>query len=364
MDRKKKENPKKKLTKKQMRKRKMTIFAVEIVVLLILLVVLFFFLKLNKMDVTDIKEKDLQTNGISADEQERMKEYTMIAIFGLDNRTNGNLESGNTDTIMIAAIHKKTKEVKLLSVYRDTYLNVKDDTYAKVNSAYARGGPKNAIDTLNTNLDLMITKYVAVDFNALVETIDLLGGIEVDVTPAEVAKINEYAGEVSQVTGVQYSYLSGSGVLRLSGVQATAYARIRKLAGDDYKRTERQRTVIEAMLKKAQSSSLTTLNNIIDEVFDDVSTNMKPADMISLASSVLSFNMGETTGFPFELKTKDMGKKGSCIIPLDLEKNVSELHAWFFGSENYEPTKDVQEKSDYIVNETGYTKNTESIQVQ
>lgn len=139
-----------------------------------------------------------------------------------------------------------SKEVKLVSIYRDTYLNVKDDTYAKMNSAYQRGGPKQAIEALNTNLDLKITKYVAVDFNALVETIDLIGGVDIDVTPQEVAKINEYSGEVAQVTGKKNTTLSGSGVLHLNGVQATAYARIRKLA----EMTIREPNVREPLLRQ------------------------------------------------------------------------------------------------------------------
>ena len=293
---------KKKTTKKQRAKRRKVMFIVEIVILLILLAAVFVWLKLEKIDYNKLDEDD------STDEV--MGKYTVIALFGLDNRDNGTYESGNSDTIMLASINNDSKEVKLVSIYRDTYLNVKDDTYAKMNSAYQRGGPKQAIEALNTNLDLKITKYVAVDFNALVETIDLIGGVDIDVTPQEVAKINEYSGEVAQVTGKKNTTLSGSGVLHLNGVQATAYARIRKLAGDDYKRTERQRTVIEAMITKVQKSGVTTINNVIDEVFDDISTNITPKQMLSLASHALSYKMVDNSGFPFELKTKNMGKRG------------------------------------------------------
>ena len=205
---------------------------------------------------------------------------------------------------------------------------------------------------------------MAVDFNALVETIDLIGGVDIDVTPQEVAKINEYSGEVAQVTGKKNTTLSGSGVLHLNGVQATAYARIRKLAGDDYKRTERQRTVIEAMITKVQKSGVTTINSVVDEVFDDISTNITPKQMLSLASHALSYKMVDNSGFPFELKTKNMGKRGDCVIPLDLETNVIELHEYLFGSDTYTPTDSVKEKSKQIINDTGYTKETEAVKIQ
>ena len=185
---------KKKTTKKQRAKRRKVMFIVEIVILLILLAAVFVWLKLEKIDYNKLDEDDILMNDLDDSTDEVMGKYTVIALFGLDNRDNGTYESGNSDTIMLASINNDSKEVKLVSIYRDTYLNVKDDTYAKMNSAYQRGGPKQAIEALNTNLDLKITKYVAVDFNALVETIDLIGGVDIDVTPQEVAKINEYFG--------------------------------------------------------------------------------------------------------------------------------------------------------------------------
>ena len=345
---------KKKTTKKQRAKRRKVMFIVEIVILLILLAAVFVWLKLEKIDYNKLDEDDILMNDLDDSTDEVMGKYTVIALFGLDNRDNGTYESGNSDTIMLASINNDSKEVKLVSIYRDTYLNVKDDTYAKMNSAYQRGGPKQAIEALNTNLDLKITKYVAVDFNALVETIDLIGGVDIDVTPQEVA----------QVTGKKNTTLSGSGVLHLNGVQATAYARIRKLAGDDYKRTERQRTVIEAMITKVQKSGVTTINSVVDEVFDDISTNITPKQMLSLGSHALSYKMVDNSGFPFELKTKNMGKRGDCVIPLDLETNVIELHEYLFGSDTYTPTDSVKEKSKQIINDTGYTKETEAVKIQ
>ena len=198
----------------------------------------------------------------------------------------------------------------------------------------------------------------------LLQIIDGLTTEMTEIFVREFAKINEYSGEVAQVTGKKNTTLSGSGVLHLNGVQATAYARIRKLAGDDYKRTERQRTVIEAMITKVQKSGVTTINSVVDEVFDDISTNITPKQMLSLGSHALSYKMVDNSGFPFELKTKNMGKRGDCVIPLDLETNVIELHEYLFGSDTYTPTDSVKEKSKQIINDTGYTKETEAVKIQ
>ena len=362
----KKDKTRKKSSAYKKYRRHKILFITELIILIPLLVFGFLYVQFEKrlgnIDTVTLQSGDIQVNE-EVENNAVLHGYTNIALFGVDSR-DGSMDYTNTDTIIIASINNDTKVVKLVSIYRDTYLNVKDDTYAKMNSAYQRGGPKQAIEALNTNLDLKITKYVAVDFNALVETIDLIGGVDIDVTPQEVAKINEYSGEVAQVTGKKNTTLSGSGVLHLNGVQATAYARIRKLAGDDYKRTERQRTVIEAMITKVQKSGVTTINSVVDEVFDDISTNITPKQMLSLGSHALSYKMVDNSGFPFELKTKNMGKRGDCVIPLDLETNVIELHEYLFGSDTYTPTDSVKEKSKQIINDTGYTKETEAVKIQ
>ena len=318
---------KKKTTKKQRAKRRKVMFIVEIVILLILLAAVFVWLKLEKIDYNKLDEDDILMNDLDDSTDKVMGKYTVIALFGLDNRDNGTYESGNSDTIMLASINNDSKEVKLVSIYRDTYLNVKDDTYAKMNSAYQRGGPKQAIEALNTNLDLKITKYVAVDFNALVETIDLIGGVDIDVTPQEVAKINEYSGEVAQVTGKKNTTLSGSGVLHLNGVQATAYARIRKLAGDDYKRTERQRTVLTKMMEKIKDMSLPELYSFAEDVLPLVTHNIPEDEMWSLLAkspSLLQYKLVKDR-IPYDNMYKVIYVKKQDMLVPDWEQTIAKL---------------------------------------
>ncbi len=342
---------------KKRQKRKLLIVAAEILVLAVLAAVLFVVVKLSKIerDPTFIPENLEVNEGISSETKEIMKGYTTVALFGLDNRSSGNLSKGNSDVVIIASINNDTHKVKMASVYRDSYLDV-GGAYKKCNSAYAAGGPEQAISMLNKNFDLDIKDYVTVDFNAVVECVDLLDGIVIpEVTDDEAVLMYGYMDEINKLTKHNSKYLSGGGTnVRMDGVQACAYARIRYTAGDDYKRTERQRAVITAMIEKAQKSDLKTINSVINALFADIKTNYSNTDLIVLAAEMLKYELEETTGFPFEKKTKMLGSKGDCVIPCDLESNVKQLHAFLYDDTAYEPTNAVKEKSAQIINDTGY----------
>ena len=342
--------------RRKKKKNKVILFAVEIIVLVALLIGLLVYSKLNKVESgTGDIDKDEVNIELDSQTAEALKGFTNIALFGLDNRQTGNYDGGNSDTIMIASIDNDTKQVKLISVYRDTFLNVKDDTYAKINSAYAYGGPKNAIAALNKNLNLDIVNYVAVDFGAVVEAIDLLDGIELTLTDQEVQIMNDnYIDEINKVTGHKSGKLSSGGTYTVDGVQALAYCRIRYTAGDDFKRTERQRTVLTKMIEKAQGSSISTVSSLIDSMLGDISTSFTGKELLALVSSVMDYKLADTHGWPFELCTGSYGSKGSLVVATDLETNVKELHEYLFGEKN-DISNTVTGISDYIINYTGCT---------
>lgn len=360
-------NTKKTLSKKQQQQRKMMIVGIEIVCLLVLLVVVFVWSFVGKINFNSFSEKDAGINEDLSDESRKILEgYTNVALFGLDNRSEGNYKGGQSDVIMIASINNETKEVKLLSVYRDTYLHVGNDVYSKANSAYAKGGAVQAVQMLNSNLDLNITEYVCVDFMAMVEVIDALGGIEVEITEQEMQIINDTLWEYEEISGEtldMYDYLWGSGVQNLTGPQATSYARIRSTAGDDFKRTSRQRIVLEAMLNKAKEADVSTLLDICEVAFDDISTSLSLTEIMNLAKDVKSYTIVSTSGFPFDMTTATISGKGSCVVPISLENNVSQLYAYLFGAEGYVTSETVQFTSDYIEETTGVTENAQSINV-
>lgn len=292
--------------------------------------------KMDRLDTETLDKSALEINN----EVERKEGYLNVALFGVDTR-DGNFEDGSrSDTIMIASLNQATGEVKICSVYRDTLLQQSDGTYNKANAAYSFGG---AVAMLNKNLDMDISHYVTVDFNALVDVIDDLGGIELDLTDEEVYWTNGYCNETSKVTGHKLEELTHAGKQTLNGVQATSYCRIRYTTGDDYKRTERQRTVLEQIAKKAQKADLKTINKIINDVFDEVSTNFTLAEMLSYAKDFMSYKVGETTGFPFDLTTDTLGDIGSTVIPDGLADNVTQLHKFLYGSDiSYTPSSVVE----------------------
>lgn len=347
---------KKKGSNKKKIKRIIIVFVVEIIVLLIVLGVLFVSLKMSRLDGGNKIEKEvIQKNELTEETQETLEKYTTIALFGLDNRSNGQFAQGNSDVIILASINETTKEVKLVSVYRDTLLDITEDMgYRKANAAFANGGVEQAINMLNVNLDLEISEYVIVDFNAVASVVDLLGGVEVEITGQEARLMRGYQDEIAGLTGKNNSYLWGAGTYNLDGVQATAYARIRYTAGDDYKRTERQRLIIEKIVEKALKSDLSTINSIIDEMLDKIETSFTASEILLLAKDAFSYSLGENTGFPFDQIATDIGgKAGDCVVPLDLANNVKQLHEFLFETEDYEVTTTVQKISDGIVNKTG-----------
>ncbi len=346
-------------SKRKKKKHRIIIFTVEIMLLFIVLGCLFVWAKFQKLDRQPdmIGTEDIVNEDMDESVQEVLKGYTNVALFALDNRSNGSFSAGNSDVIMIASINNDTKEVRLISVFRDTFLNVSSDgtmNFRKANYAYNKGGAEEAVRMLNRNLDLDIQDYVVVDFQAVTEAIDLLGGVEVEIDSAEAKWMDFYINETAQVTGHEANSITQPGVYTLDGVQATSYCRIRYTAGDDFKRAQRQREIISKMVEKAKQSDILTINKIIDSVLDDISTNFTAGEMISLASQLMNYELADTTGFPFQLTTANLGgSKGSVVIPCDLVTNVTALHKYLFNDYNYTPSNTVTSLSEAIISETG-----------
>lgn len=352
---------------KPRKKSKKILFILEIVVLLLFIGGLFVYgqisAKLDKIDIqeTDLADQDIVTN----DQAPQMTGYTTYALFGLDHRSkNEKLNTENSDTIIIASINNDTKAVKLVSVYRDTLLNVKDDTYSKANSAYALGGPTNAVSMLNTNLDLNITDYVAIDFDALVTVVDCLGGLDIPLSYAEIVHMNNYCVETSEETGKSYTPVELPDpkpedeeaivdTYHLNGVQATSYCRIRYTASLDMGRTERQRRVIQMIVDKAKKAGLSTIFDIMDQVFPMVKTSVSKTEILKMIPAMIGYSIDETTGFPNDYKFAKVKGSGSVIVPTTLESNVLKIHQFLYGDTSYTPTQDVLNRSAQITNIAG-----------
>ena len=314
--------------------------------------------KMNKLSSVKLDTDKLNIS----DEVKHEKGYTNVALFGLDSRENDLGKGNRSDTIIIASLNNDTKEVKLVSIYRDTLLELDDGSYNKSNSAYSFGGPEGAVSLINRNLDMNIEKYVTVNFNALVDVIDAVGGLDLELTHDEVVHMNNYCVETSKVTGKKYKKIEPAvaGTYKLNGVQAVSYARIRYTAGGDYKRTERQRLVLKKTADKLKQQDLATLNKIIDKVMPEVSTSFTTKEILSLATGAFDYELGETTGFPFDLETSEQipGYSGSYVIPKGLEENVIKLHQFLYPNKDYTPTATVTDISNTLNDMTNVYPNT------
>ena len=307
--------------------------------------------KLNKIDTDNsMKSDDIVVN---KEAEISAEGYTNVALFGIDSRE-GDLDKGSrTDCLIVASLDNKTKEVRLASVYRDTLLDIGDGELQKCNAAYSFGGPTQAINMLNKNLDLNIQDYVTFDFAAVAKAIDALGGVEIDVKEEEVQYLNKFLGETARVAGTEAHEVTKSGKQLLDGTQATTYARIRSTAGGDFTRTERQRLVIEKMAEKLQQSKLTTINNIIDEILPTIKTSFSATDILAYAKDFAKYKIADSTGFPFDKTTDTISGLGSIVIPVTLESNVQKLHEFFYSNETYTTSADVLSISAAVTERVG-----------
>ena len=262
--------------------RKLKAFGITVLVLLILLAIIvggtFWFIssKLGKMQKVDLDETDLN---VSAEVAEKLSNYRNIAIFGIDSREDTYSKGNRSDCIIIASMNNETKEVKLVSVYRDTYVQIEGHGLDKITHAYSYGEAPLAIKTLNTNFDLNITEFVTVNFDAVKEIVDDIGGISMNITQEE----------VSHISGI-----TKAGTYTLTGEQALAYARIRYATGGDYKRTERMRDVLTAVVDKVKTFSISELNQFIDKVLPKVYTNITASDVFSMIPSLTSIKITDS----------------------------------------------------------------------
>ncbi len=344
--------------RKRLRKRRRIIVMIiaECFVLLFLCGYGFFARRWNMIQrVEDWVPEEVENPNFSVDlpQYQKQKGHWGIYIFGVDSRGSNVGKDTNADVNMICDINHDTGEIRLVSVFRDSYLNIDDNgSYNKINRAYFDGGPSNAAKMLNKNLDLNISDFVTFSWKAVADGINLLGGVDMEISRAEFAYINSFITETVNATGVYSQHLKQPGMNHLDGVQAVAYGRLR-LMDTDFARTERQRKVIQAAFEKAKKADLNTLNQLTLVLFPQVATSVDMQDIISLLGDVGKYYIGETGGFPFARGDANMGKKGACVIPQTLEGNVKELHQFLYGEDNYTPSDTVIKISAKIASDTG-----------
>lgn len=314
---------------------------------------------MNMTQAVEFDVSKVQNNNIDITQKQKMSGYWTVAVFGVDSRDGGVGKGANADVQIICNVDMATGDITLVSVYRDTYLKTgSSNRYAKINEAYAVGGPEQAVAALNSNLDLNIENYVTFNWKAVADTIDMLGGVDIDITDKEFYYMNAYIHETSVKAGINEknpaaNYIKKAGPQHLTGVQAVAYARLRYM-DSDFERTRRQREVISQCLDNAKKSDLATLTSIIDTILPQVAFNIDAADIVELAKGISRYNIKDSAGFPKDVKDQMMGKKGDCVIPVTLTSNVKWLHSVLFGDEDYKVSNAVETYSQKIADDSGY----------
>ena len=323
----------------------------------------------------NFNSKNLKTNKLKYNYSQ---EYTNFVLFGVDSRE-GEVDTSNSDSILIVSIHNTTKEVKMVSVYRDTMLGICDKTgtinqYFKVNSAYSYGGPEGAINTLNLNLDLDLKDYVTVNFGGVADIITKLGGITVNLTDDELAQLNHHLKSTISSTGRYAPQVAHSGKnIKLNGIQATTYCRIRKATfydpktgepvSDDFGRAARQRSVMEKLVEKAKKAGVSELQGMVETVLNDknakgqiITTSFKFDEIVNLLPIIFDFKLSGSTGFPSTLQIGTFDGT-SYVVASGLSNNVSKLHEYLYGEKNYVPTENVNSVDYAVTSKTGISEN-------
>ena len=350
--------------KKKRKKSKVAFFFTMLIAEVFVLGVIFAYAyalkQYSKIQRPDYNVEQVLNTDLSEKKLAEMRGYRNIAVFGVDSRDSSVGRGNRSDVIIICSIDQSNGEIKLVSVYRDTYLDVGKNSFQKATHAYSYGGPARAVKMLNDSLDLNITDYITFNWKAVATAVNILGGVDIDITPAEFKYINSYITETVKGTGIGSVQLKAPGMQHLDGVQAVAYARLRYM-DTDYQRTERQRKVVELAFEKAKKADPKTLNDLLGNVLSMVATNLTWQDGLDVINDIGKYKLVDTQGFPFKKDDMTKGTKGFIVVPIDLESNVVQLHSYLFKDENYEASAKVKAYSERISEDTGFYKDGDKV---
>lgn len=332
-------------TAKRLRRKKLqlrVLLLLEILIIFGAIGYLFYHYLYSKLEVTPVDTSQVQMNDF---QDPNIKDYHNIVFLGVDSQTNDLDEDTRSDSIIVASINKKTKDVKLVSIYRDTYSSIPDCGLTKINHSYSYGGPILTMTTLNRNFDLNITDFVCINFRGLANMVDIVGGVDIEIREDELENLNAYIGDMNRINGGKSPRFKSAGKHTLDGNQAVAYSRIRFTSGGDFRRTERQRTVILGIMEKAKANPI-VLYNLAIEILPDIHTSLTKSELFLLAKDIFFYQFGETTGFPFDEENLGTSIGGVYYgVPNTLNTSVTKLHRYMFNTDDYIPSATVQEIS-------------------
>ena len=315
-------------TKKKMATWKKVIIGVVVAIIVIIAAGMgYVYSTLNKTNKVKLNNDSLGLNQ-NTQSTDKKDDIINIALFGLD-APNG--EVGRSDADLILTIDKKHHKLKLTSIMRDSYVDVKDHGMTKLTHAYAYGGPELALNTINTNFDLAIDKFITVNFTSLPKVIDKLGGVDINLTAGDLKYMNGYIKNLDDINKTDSPDINSTGMHHLDGTQALAYCRIR-YDGGDQRRTERQRTVLQAVFKKMKDTPVTQYPAILNELLPLVTTNISANEFISLGKDIADTGATQFEDLKVPCDKHEDGKmiNGVYYMTYDLKAETKELHKFIY----------------------------------
>ena len=311
----------------------------------------------SKIDKDDVVSDEVLAN------LESQTKVINIALFGVDNRDdNYETENSRTDAMKVISLDMKRNRIIITSLQRDLLIYTPSpvDDFDKLNHAYWNGGAELALKTINYNFDLDLNRYVTVNFSGVESIVDLAGGIEIDVQPAEVSGTNKWITDLDNIANKNENTqkLSSSGLQVLNGRQALAYMRNRDV-GSDYERMNRQTKVIQALMEKVSTLQWSEIIALVSEVLSYVETNIDQGEMIKLGMEVLQVNSDNVEQYQFPSSgfgdTKSVSYNGysPLYVHRSYQQMVQDLHQNIYRNEAYKPSQTVIDNEFKIYNQFG-----------
>lgn len=351
--------PKKKKKKRKKKKKKGVLgLLISIVIVLILMTTIVAALvgglSFVKDQLDKITKTEVSTENLAIDDRvaKELDGYRNIALIGIDARDMESDENTRSDAMIIVSIEKATGEIRLISLYRDTYLDL-GYGLDKLTHAYFYGGVELTVQSINKNLDLNCREFMVVNWKSVADAVDCLGGVEIDIQESEIKEMNKYIPETARTTGGKKTKIKKAGKQTLNGAQAVTYARIRKDSAEgDHRRNERMKILVAAAFDKVKTTSISDLEHMADVVLPQIKTNMGNDDFFDLLLDFGIYTMSDSASWPYDWT--DFIYNGIWYgPPVTLQSNVIELHEKFFDQKDYEPTETVQNISTQISQRTG-----------
>jgi len=309
--------------------------------------------KLDKVDNVSLEGKDLDINDQVAED---LSDYRNILLLGIDTRAGESDENCRSDANIIVSINEKTNKIKLISIVRDSYLDLEENgnhVIDKLTHAHAYGGPINTIRALNRNLDLNISDFARVNWQTVADLVDNIGGLEVTIKDYEIDEMNKYIKDTNKSLKGDMTPIKKAGKQKLNGIQAVTYCRIRKVGNGDVERAQRMRKTVNGAYEKVKTLKLSELDALANKTLPEITTSLSSKEMAKLLMGFSSYKVEDSEGWPYNWDGA-MINGVSYDVPITLESNVIALHKNAFGQKNYTPTDTVLKISDKVAADSGY----------